>query len=327
MKSLKIMIRATNWVGDAIMALPALRAIRQRHPDAAISIVARPYVADIYRDQQICDELIPYDPNGVHRGWSGREKLAADLRKPQIRHRTPPPKRLRRRLARLARPNPAAHWIRPRCPQPLAHQSHPCPQVRRNSPAREVLLSRTSPTRRLARSTHRRPTHRLASPRRRPPASHANSSRKRRKTPRRPHRRRRRGILRFRQMLATRAFRQIFKRAAFPHRRRRNSLWHSRRTPRLHRDRLRIAARPHQPHRQNLHRRSPPPSFPSATSSSATIPVPCTSPPPSASRWSPFSVPPIPMAPPRSLRASPSSSKSPIAAHASFAAAPPIIAA
>ena len=80
MKSLKIMIRATNWVGDAIMALPALRAIRQGHPDAAISIVARPYVADIYRDQQICDELIPYDPNGVHRGWSGREKLAADLR-------------------------------------------------------------------------------------------------------------------------------------------------------------------------------------------------------------------------------------------------------
>jgi heptosyltransferase-2 len=77
---MKIMIRATNWVGDAIMALPALRAIRQRHPDAKISIVARPYVSDIYRHQQICDELIPYDPNGEHRGWSGREKLGAELR-------------------------------------------------------------------------------------------------------------------------------------------------------------------------------------------------------------------------------------------------------
>jgi heptosyltransferase-2 len=80
MNSLKIMIRATNWVGDAIMALPALRAVRQRHPDATISIVARPYVGDIYRDQQICDELIAYDPNGAHRGWSGREKLISDLR-------------------------------------------------------------------------------------------------------------------------------------------------------------------------------------------------------------------------------------------------------
>ena len=78
--SMRIMIRATNWVGDAIMALPALRAVRQRHPDAQISIVARPYVADIYRDQQVCDELIPYDPNGEHQGWTGREKLAADLR-------------------------------------------------------------------------------------------------------------------------------------------------------------------------------------------------------------------------------------------------------
>jgi lipopolysaccharide heptosyltransferase II len=77
---MKIMIRATNWVGDAIMALPALRAIRQRHADAQISILARPYVADIYRDQQVSDELIPYDPSGEHRGWSGREKLAADLR-------------------------------------------------------------------------------------------------------------------------------------------------------------------------------------------------------------------------------------------------------
>ena len=77
---MKIMIRATNWIGDAIMALPALRTVRQRHPNATISVVARPYVSDIYRDQQICDELIPYDPNGEHRGWSGREKLAAELR-------------------------------------------------------------------------------------------------------------------------------------------------------------------------------------------------------------------------------------------------------
>jgi heptosyltransferase-2 len=79
-KGMKIMIRATNWVGDAIMALPALRAVRQRHPDAQISIVARPYVAEIYRDQQVSDELIPYDPNGRHRGWGGREKLIHELR-------------------------------------------------------------------------------------------------------------------------------------------------------------------------------------------------------------------------------------------------------
>jgi heptosyltransferase II len=76
----KILVRATNWVGDAIMALPALRAVRARFPEARIATVARPYVADIYHSQKICDELISYDPQGTHKGLSGRERLAQQLR-------------------------------------------------------------------------------------------------------------------------------------------------------------------------------------------------------------------------------------------------------
>jgi heptosyltransferase II len=77
---MKILIRATNWVGDAIMALPALRDVRAKFPAAQISVVARPYVAAIYRDQGIFDELLDYDPKAEHRGWRGRERLAAELR-------------------------------------------------------------------------------------------------------------------------------------------------------------------------------------------------------------------------------------------------------
>lgn len=62
------------------MALPALRAVRKRFPEAEIAIVARPYVADIYRDQEICNRLIAYDPKSLHAGLSGREQLAAELR-------------------------------------------------------------------------------------------------------------------------------------------------------------------------------------------------------------------------------------------------------
>jgi heptosyltransferase-2 len=76
---MKLMIRATNWVGDAILALPALRAVRAKFPNAEIAIVARPYVADIYRGQGVADELIPYDVKGEQRGWSGRERLARSL--------------------------------------------------------------------------------------------------------------------------------------------------------------------------------------------------------------------------------------------------------
>lgn len=77
---MKILIRATNWVGDAIMALPALRAVRSKFPEAELAILARPYVADIYRDQQICDQLIGYDSRTKHAGILGRERLATELR-------------------------------------------------------------------------------------------------------------------------------------------------------------------------------------------------------------------------------------------------------
>lgn len=62
------------------MAMPALRAVRTHFPEARIAIVARPYVADIYRGQKVCDDLISYDPMGAHAGLSGRERLARELR-------------------------------------------------------------------------------------------------------------------------------------------------------------------------------------------------------------------------------------------------------
>jgi heptosyltransferase-2 len=71
-------------LGDAIMALPTLRMVRSRFPDAEIAIVARSYVADIYRDQQVCNDLIEYDPKVTHAGFSGRERLAAQLRERQF---------------------------------------------------------------------------------------------------------------------------------------------------------------------------------------------------------------------------------------------------
>lgn len=62
------------------MALPALRAVRSKFPQAEIAILARPYVADIYRDQEICNRLIAYDSQAKHQGIFGREQLAAELR-------------------------------------------------------------------------------------------------------------------------------------------------------------------------------------------------------------------------------------------------------
>ncbi|HET58399.1 MAG TPA: lipopolysaccharide heptosyltransferase II, partial [Deltaproteobacteria bacterium] len=44
-----LLVRGTNWIGDVIMSLPALRAVRESLPDARIEVLAKPWVADLYR--------------------------------------------------------------------------------------------------------------------------------------------------------------------------------------------------------------------------------------------------------------------------------------
>ena len=53
-----ILVRGTNWLGDAVMSLPALRAIRQRYPEARITVLARGWVADLYRREPCADEVL-----------------------------------------------------------------------------------------------------------------------------------------------------------------------------------------------------------------------------------------------------------------------------
>ena len=71
----RILVRATNWVGDAVMSLPALRALRQRFPQAHIAVLAKPWVADLYRREPICDELIPYTSKTVPEKWAAARAL------------------------------------------------------------------------------------------------------------------------------------------------------------------------------------------------------------------------------------------------------------
>jgi heptosyltransferase-2 len=70
-----ILVRATNWVGDAVMSLPALRALRQRYPQARISILAKPWVADLYRRERFSDDLIPYTARTLAEKWRAARAL------------------------------------------------------------------------------------------------------------------------------------------------------------------------------------------------------------------------------------------------------------
>jgi heptosyltransferase-2 len=68
----KILIRGTNWIGDAILTLPAVAAIRATYPQAHIAVLVKPWVADIYGLFSAVDEVIIYEnkfdtPTGVFR--------------------------------------------------------------------------------------------------------------------------------------------------------------------------------------------------------------------------------------------------------------------
>src|SRR5262245_46121934 len=56
----RVMVRATNWLGDAVMSLPALREIRRVFAASEIVLVARPSLAGLYARETCVDRVIPY---------------------------------------------------------------------------------------------------------------------------------------------------------------------------------------------------------------------------------------------------------------------------
>ena len=75
-----ILIRGTNWIGDAVMTLPAVRAVRNTFPEARISILAKPWVAEIFNLCPDVDEVIVFQSPGIHSGISGKLRLAKELK-------------------------------------------------------------------------------------------------------------------------------------------------------------------------------------------------------------------------------------------------------
>jgi len=77
----KILIRAVNWIGDAVMTTPALAAVREKFPDAEIVLLANPLVAQLFLPHPAIDRVITFDRNGRHRGVRGRVLLAGEIRR------------------------------------------------------------------------------------------------------------------------------------------------------------------------------------------------------------------------------------------------------
>ncbi len=77
---MRTLVRATNWVGDVVMSRPALRALKAADPRGRLAVLARPWVAELYRLADEVDDVLVDDAGGRHAGREGRAALAAEVR-------------------------------------------------------------------------------------------------------------------------------------------------------------------------------------------------------------------------------------------------------
>ncbi|MBC8317378.1 MAG: lipopolysaccharide heptosyltransferase II [Desulfobulbaceae bacterium] len=76
----KILIRSTNWIGDAIMTTPAVRTIKENFPDAEITMLALPWMTDVFSASPYVDKIFSYDRAKKHHGIKGMLRLSQELR-------------------------------------------------------------------------------------------------------------------------------------------------------------------------------------------------------------------------------------------------------
>lgn len=77
---MKIGVFCPNWVGDLVMATPALRALRLEYPAAEVVGVMRGYLAGLLEGTGLLDRTIVL-PHGKSGGWKQTFRTVAELRR------------------------------------------------------------------------------------------------------------------------------------------------------------------------------------------------------------------------------------------------------
>ncbi len=76
----RVLIRAANWVGDAVMSTPLIQGLRENFSQAEIAVLAKPWVAPVFEHSPDIDRILIYDAKGDHAGWKGMVRLCRGLR-------------------------------------------------------------------------------------------------------------------------------------------------------------------------------------------------------------------------------------------------------
>lgn len=76
----RILVKEVNWLGDAVMSLAALRAIRNAWPDAHLAVLIARELAGLFEAARWIDEVIPYSLSQGTRGLYDTAKIVSRIR-------------------------------------------------------------------------------------------------------------------------------------------------------------------------------------------------------------------------------------------------------
>lgn len=77
----RILVHCPNWVGDLVMATPALRAIRENNPGSHIALMVRPQIRQVIEGLPFGDEIIEYDSKLLHRTLKQKVSVSKILKR------------------------------------------------------------------------------------------------------------------------------------------------------------------------------------------------------------------------------------------------------
>ncbi len=76
-----MLVRATNWIGDTVISLPALEAVRENFPESEIVVLARPWVIPLIEHHPAVDRIILLKKGRPLSGFIELIRVARLLRK------------------------------------------------------------------------------------------------------------------------------------------------------------------------------------------------------------------------------------------------------
>lgn len=75
-----LLVVCPTWVGDMVMATPMLRGLREKFPQARMTLCLRPALVELVEGGSWCDRILIYDKRRTHKGVWGWARFIRELR-------------------------------------------------------------------------------------------------------------------------------------------------------------------------------------------------------------------------------------------------------